>query len=108
LIEAFTTAFAAGMHIQASRPWAACIQTTEGCSKAGKSEETQMDKQTFRIPKISCGHCTRTIENELKELEGVNTVQSSIDEKTVTVEYGPPATKETILATLKEINYPAD
>jgi len=67
-----------------------------------------MDKQTFKIPKISCGHCTRTIENELKELEGVNTVQSSIDEKTVTVEYQPPATKETILATLKEINYPAD
>jgi copper chaperone len=66
-----------------------------------------MDKDTFKIPKISCGHCTRTIENELKELDGVSAVQSSIDEKTVTVEYRAPATRDKILSTLKEINYPA-
>ena len=66
-----------------------------------------MDKQTFQIPKISCGHCTRTIENELKELEGVSSVEGSVADKTVTVAYQSPATKEKILATLEEINYPA-
>jgi copper chaperone len=66
-----------------------------------------MDKQTFSIPKISCGHCTRTIENELKELEGVSNVHGSVEDKTVTVEYQSPATREKILSTLKEINYPA-
>ncbi|RJQ67035.1 MAG: copper chaperone [Desulfobacteraceae bacterium] len=66
-----------------------------------------MDKQTFHISNISCGHCTRTIENELKELDGVSSVQSSIADKTVTVEYQAPVTKDKILTTLKEINYPA-
>ena len=66
-----------------------------------------MEKQTFQIPKISCGHCTRTIENELKELAGVSSVEGSVADKTVTVAYQSPATKEKILATLEEINYPA-
>jgi copper chaperone len=66
-----------------------------------------MDKQTFHIPNISCGHCTMTIENELKELDGVNSVQGNVADKTVTVEYNAPMTKDKILATLKEINYPA-
>jgi copper chaperone len=66
-----------------------------------------MDKQTFHIPNISCGHCTMAIENELKELDGINNVQGNVTDKTVTVEYKAPMTKEKILATLKEINYPA-
>lgn len=66
-----------------------------------------MDKQTFQIPNISCGHCTHAIESELKELEGIQNVVGSVADKTVTVEYQAPATKEKILATLKEINYPA-
>ena len=67
-----------------------------------------MDKQTFHIPKISCGHCTRTIENELKELDGVQQVESDIESKTVTVQFQTPVTQDQILATLAEINYPAD
>jgi copper chaperone CopZ len=66
-----------------------------------------MEKQTFHIPKISCGHCTRTIENELKELDGVQNVSSDILQKRVTVQFQSPLTKEKILATLKEIDYPA-
>jgi copper chaperone len=66
-----------------------------------------MEKQTFHIPNISCGHCTRTIENELKEMDGINSVESSVDDKTVTVHYQSPITREKIVATLKDINYPA-
>lgn len=66
-----------------------------------------MNQQTFHIPNISCGHCTRTIENELKELEGIQDVQSDIAAKNVTVQYQSPVTKDKIRATLKEINYPA-
>jgi copper chaperone len=68
---------------------------------------TLMEKQTFHIPKISCGHCTRTIENELKEIEGVSGVESNIAEKSITVQFNPPVTKAKIEATLQEINYPA-
>ncbi|MEJ2041540.1 MAG: heavy-metal-associated domain-containing protein [Desulfosarcinaceae bacterium] len=54
----------------------------------------------------SCGHCTMTIENELKEMEGVDQVEGSIADKSVTVTWHTPATLDKIVATLKEINYP--
>ncbi len=66
-----------------------------------------MMKETFHIPTISCGHCTGTIERELKELDGIQSVRGDIQAKTVTVEYEAPMDKAKILATLKEINYPA-
>jgi copper chaperone len=66
-----------------------------------------MEEQTFTIPKISCGHCTRTIENELKEIDGIIDVKSDIAAKTVTVQWQTPVTKEKIIAALKEIDYPA-
>ena len=66
-----------------------------------------MEKQIYHIPNISCGHCTMTIENELKEMEGVVAVDGRVDEKTVTVEWQAPATADRIKALLEEINYPA-
>ncbi|MGD9364502.1 MAG: heavy-metal-associated domain-containing protein [Desulfobacteraceae bacterium] len=66
-----------------------------------------MEKRTFNIPNISCGHCTMAIENELKEIDGIADVHSSIAEKTVTVQWDAPVTLDRILDTLKEINYPA-
>jgi copper chaperone len=66
-----------------------------------------MEKQTLQIPNISCGHCTKTIENELNEMEGVKKVTGSIADKTVTVEWQTPATLDKIKSLLKEINYPA-
>lgn len=66
-----------------------------------------MERQTFSIPNISCGHCTASIENELKELEGVADVSSDIMAKTVTVQWQSPMSRTTIIDTLKEINYPA-
>jgi len=66
-----------------------------------------MEKQKFRIPKISCGHCTMSIKNELEELKGVQSVQGDVADKSITVQWQAPATREQIMATLKEINYPA-
>jgi copper chaperone len=66
-----------------------------------------MEKQTFKIPNITCGHCVMSIKNELDELDGVSTVDGDPDSKTVTVEWDSPATLDRIKDTLKEINYPA-
>jgi len=63
--------------------------------------------KTFSIPNISCDHCVRSIKNELSEMEGVTTVEGDSGEKSITVEFEPPATLEQIKETLKEINYPA-
>ncbi len=66
-----------------------------------------MKQETFSIPNISCGHCTASIENELKELEGVTAVKGDIESRSVDIQWAAPATREQILAMLKEINYPA-
>jgi copper chaperone CopZ len=66
-----------------------------------------MKKQTFQIANISCGHCTMTIENELKEMDGVANVSSNIGDKSVTIEWQDPANEASIRALLNEINYPA-
>ena len=66
-----------------------------------------MTTETFSIPNISCGHCTGTIQNELNELDGVTQVEGNIEGKSVTVQWDAPMTREKIVETLKEINYPA-
>ncbi|HUV76979.1 MAG TPA: heavy-metal-associated domain-containing protein [Desulfobacterales bacterium] len=66
-----------------------------------------MEKETFSIPNISCGHCVMSIKNELNELEGIRSVEGNPENKRITVEWDSPATLEKIRDTLKEINYPA-
>jgi len=66
-----------------------------------------MEKKTFSIPNISCGHCVMSIKNELDELEGVSSVDGNAENKSITVEWDSPATLEKIRDTLKEMNYPA-
>ena len=65
-----------------------------------------MQKQTFFIPNISCGHCVNNIKNELTELEGVVQVAGDPANKNLTVEWDAPATLEKIKLTLDDINYP--
>ena len=65
-----------------------------------------MKEHTFKIPNISCGHCTSAIESELSAVDGIVFVQGNIDAKTVTVRWRAPVTREKISDTLKKINYP--
>jgi copper chaperone CopZ len=65
-------------------------------------------EKTYKVNSIHCEHCIHTIEMELGEIEGVVSVKANLKEKTVNVVFGPPATEELILGTLKEINYPAE
>ena len=66
-----------------------------------------MEKKSFIVPAISCGHCVMSIKNELLELAGVKKVEGDPQSKSITVEWEPPATLDNILNTLKQINYPA-
>jgi copper chaperone len=70
-------------------------------------EGVNMDKKTFHIPNISCGHCVNSIKNELEELDGVIKVTGDPKKKEIDVEWNPPATIETIKEMLAEINYPS-
>jgi copper chaperone CopZ len=66
-----------------------------------------MTTKTFNVPAIHCGHCTMTIERELKDLAGVREVKADLNSHAVTVAWEPPASWEQIAATLEEIGYPA-
>ena len=66
-----------------------------------------MEKKTFSIPNISCGHCVMSIKNELSELDGVKSVDGNPEAKSIDVEWDAPITEDKIIDTLKEINYPA-
>ena len=65
-----------------------------------------MSTVTYNIPNISCGHCVHTIQMEVGELPGVETVEANADTKTAKIIFDSPATEESIKALLVEINYP--
>lgn len=67
-----------------------------------------MTTVTYSVPAIHCGHCTHTIEMELSELQGVQSVKADEASKKVTVTFDAPASEEKIKALLAEINYPAE
>jgi copper chaperone len=69
-------------------------------------EVIDMEKNTLKIPNISCGHCVNSIKNELVEMKGIKSVEGNPENKTITVEWETPATLETIKNKLKQINYP--
>ena len=65
-----------------------------------------MTTVTYTVPNISCGHCVRTIQNEVAELEGVRAVKADLGTKSVEITFDAPATEEAIKALLAEISYP--
>ena len=67
-----------------------------------------MTTVTYTVPAISCGHCTHTIETEVGELKGVQSVKAEVDTKKVVITFDAPASEQTIKALLSEIDYPAE
>ena len=67
-----------------------------------------MTTVTYSIPAISCGHCTHTIETEVSDLQGVQSVKAEVDSKKVTITFDAPADETKIKSLLAEINYPVE
>lgn len=67
-----------------------------------------MATKTFHIPNISCGHCVKSIKNELEEVSGVLKVDGDPEKKEITVEYETPDALKTISETLIDMNFPPD
>ncbi|MFZ5820043.1 MAG: heavy-metal-associated domain-containing protein [Chloroflexota bacterium] len=66
-----------------------------------------MTTVTYSVPNISCGHCVHTIQAEVSELAGVQSVKADQATKQVEVVFEAPADEAAIKALLAEINYPA-
>lgn len=67
-----------------------------------------MTTVTYLVPAISCGHCTRTIETELGDLQGIQSVKADQSSKKVEITFDMPASEDAIKALLSEINYPVE
>lgn len=64
-----------------------------------------METKTFKVPNIGCNGCVNAIKGELGDVNGVKTVDAAVDTQMVTVEFAAPATWDSIVSTLKEIDY---
>lgn len=60
----------------------------------------------YSVPNISCMHCVHTIQSEVAELAGVQSVKADAGQKQVEVIFDDPATEEKIKSVLADINYP--
>ena len=66
-----------------------------------------MSTKTYTVPAISCGHCTATIERELKFVDGVEGVKAELETKRVTVDVNNDDVLAAVEEMLAEIGYPA-
>lgn len=60
----------------------------------------------YSVPNISCGHCVHTIQMEVSEVAGVQSVKADQDARVVEITFDAPATEDGIKALMAEINYP--
>lgn len=66
-----------------------------------------MTTKTYAVPAISCGHCVATIERELKDVQGLQSVKANQNTKAVMVEVDDDDVLLAVEAMLAEIGYPA-
>ena len=67
-----------------------------------------MTTVTYSVPSIHCGHCTHTIEMEVGELQGVQSVKADQATRKVQITFDEPASEERIKTLLAEIEYPVE
>ncbi len=65
-----------------------------------------MTTKTYSVPSISCGHCVKTIQMEVGEMEGVQSVTANAETKMVDITFDTPANEDTIKNLMTEINFP--
>jgi copper chaperone len=65
-----------------------------------------MTKVTYSVPNIMCNHCVHTIQTELADVKGVQSVKADEASKKVEIVFDAPASEDMIKAALAGINYP--
>ena len=65
-----------------------------------------MTTVTYSVPNISCGHCVHTIQTELSDVQGVQSVVADQESRKVEIVFDAPATEEKLKALLVLIEYP--
>lgn len=63
-----------------------------------------MSTLTYSVPGMSCGHCRQSIEGEVSQVAGVQSVAVDLDAKTVTIE-GDSLDDAAIVAAIDEAGF---
>ena len=64
-----------------------------------------MTSITLSVPEISCDHCKNSIEGAVGELTGVDTVEVTIDARTVDVSFESPTDVDAVVAAIEGQGY---
>lgn len=64
-----------------------------------------MTTTTLTVPDISCGHCKMSIEGAVNQLDGIDSVEVSIEGRTVAVSYGDAVTLDAIIDAIEKQGY---
>ena len=64
-----------------------------------------METKTVKVPAIGCNGCVNTIKGELSAMPGVQSVEGSAADKTITVSFDAPLTWAQIVEKMTEIEY---
>ena len=64
-----------------------------------------MTEITLSVPDISCGHCKMSIEGAVNQLDGIDSVEVSIEGRTVAVSYGDAVTLDAIIDAIEKQGY---
>ncbi|TGB04867.1 copper chaperone CopZ [Halobacillus salinus] len=62
-------------------------------------------KTTIKVEGMTCGHCEKAVNEALKELEGVQSVQVNLSSGDVEVTYDAPATVEQMEEAIEDQGY---
>jgi len=65
-----------------------------------------MTSKTYSVPSISCGHCVNTIQVEVGEMDGVESVSANAETKMVDIIFDAPEDEAAIKSLMAEINFP--
>jgi copper chaperone len=70
-------------------------------------EGREMSEISYSVPGMHCGHCERAVSEELRQVEGVDSVYVDLATKLVTVR-GPRLDDASLQAAIEEAGYNAE
>ena len=60
---------------------------------------------TWTVTGMTCGHCAASVEEELREIEGVESVEVTVETGAVVVTSAEPMTRDAVEAAVTEAGY---
>jgi copper chaperone len=67
-----------------------------------------MNETTIRVPDMSCGHCVATVQGALERVDGVQSVQLSLDTKIAQISHHGEIDMHALLVAVQSVGFTAE